>query len=153
VRLMVELAASAGLRCCEIAVVHTDDVSQEADGWVLQVHGKGAKVRVIPVMTELATALLRGGRGYVFPGDIEGHLSSGYVSKLVSRSLPGGWTAHTLRHRFASTAYSVDSDLRAVQELLGHASIATTQIYVKVPDDAKRRAVVGAGAIAFGVAA
>lgn len=49
-------------------------------------------------------------------------------------------TTHTLRHRFASAAYRADRDIRAVQELLGHASVATTQIYTAVPDDAVRRA-------------
>jgi site-specific recombinase XerD len=77
----------------------------------------------------------------VFPGQVNGHLTSGYVSKLVSDALPPGWTAHTLRHRFASVAYSADRDIRAVQELLGHASVATTQIYTAIPKDALRRAV------------
>lgn len=67
-----------------------------------------------------------------------------HVGKLISRTLPAGWTTHTLRHRFASQAYAVDRDIRAVQELLGHASVVTTQIYTAIPDNARRRAAAGA---------
>lgn len=62
----------------------------------------------------------------------------------MSELLPGRWTAHTLRHRFGTVTYAADHDIRAVQELLGHASVATTQIYTAVPDDAKRRAALAA---------
>lgn len=140
VGIMVRLAAQAGLRCCEICQVHRADVSEAASGFRLRVHGKGRKVRVIPITTALAREILSAD-GYVFPGQIDGHLSAAYVSKLISRALPQGWTAHTLRHRYASRAYiGADKDIRAVQELLGHASVATTQIYTAVEDDVMRRA-------------
>ncbi|WP_022899139.1 tyrosine-type recombinase/integrase, partial [Humibacter albus] len=80
----------------------------------------------------------------LFPGRVDGHLSAAYVSKLISRALPEGVTAHPLRHRFASRAYAAERDIRAVQELLGHASVATTQIYTAVPDAALRRAALAA---------
>ena len=67
-----------------------------------------------------------------------------YVGKLMSRALMAGWSAHSLRHRFAGLAYSVERDIRAVQELLGHASVRTTQIYTPVPSGALRTAVRGA---------
>ena len=138
---MVRLAAHAGLRCCEICRVHRDDVAQNAAGYTLRVHGKGRKIRVIPISRALAHEILAAD-GYVFAGQIDGHLSAAYVSKLVSRALPDGWTAHTLRHRFASRAYvGAGKDIRAVQELLGHASVATTQIYTAVEDDIMRQAV------------
>lgn len=141
VGVMVRLAAHAGLRCCEICQVHRDDVSEAASGYRLRVHGKGRKVRVIPIPKALAHEILQAD-GFLFPGQIDGHLSAAYVSKLISRALPEGWTAHTLRHRFASRAYiGADKDIRAVQELLGHASVATTQIYTAVEDDVMRRAV------------
>lgn len=141
VGLMVRLAAYAGLRCCEICQVQSDDVSEAASGYRLRVHGKGRKVRVIPIPRTLAFEILAAD-GYLFPGQIDGHLSAGYVSKLISRALPDGWTAHTLRHRFASRAYiGAGKDIRAVQELLGHASVATTQIYTAIEDDVMRRAV------------
>lgn len=138
---MVRLAAHAGLRCCEVCRVHRDDVAQTAAGYTLRVHGKGRKIRVIPISRALALEILTAD-DYLFPGQIDGHLSAAYVSKLVSRALPEGWTAHTLRHRFASRAYvGAGKDIRAVQELLGHASVATTQIYTAVEDDIMRQAV------------
>jgi len=69
-----------------------------------------------------------------------GHLTSAHLGKLVSAALGGGWTAHTIRHRYGTLAYSVDRDLRAVQELMGHQNIETTTVYTKVPDGAMRRA-------------
>lgn len=145
VELMVRLGAEAGLRCREIALVRVDDVHRSADGYYLRVHGKGDKDRNVPITNALARRILDAGEGWVFPGQIDGHLSAAYVSKLVSRALPTGVSAHPLRHRFASVAYiGADRDIRAVQELLGHASVATTQIYTKVPDGAKRRGVLAA---------
>jgi site-specific recombinase XerD len=145
VRLMIRLAAQAGLRCCEIAVVHTDDLIRDLVGWSLAAHGKGDKTRIVPLNPGLAADLLGMPEGYVFVGQIDGHLSAAYVSKLISRALPEGVTAHPMRHRFASVAYEgTGGDIRAVQELLGHASVATTQIYTKVPDGAKRRGVLAA---------
>ncbi|MDF2555233.1 MAG: tyrosine-type recombinase/integrase [Microbacterium sp.] len=141
VRLMVMLAASAGLRCLEIARVHTDDLFEDLDGWSLRVLGKGSRRRVVPLTRRLALALRALPHGYAFPGQVDGHLSAAYVSKLMSRALPDGVTAHMLRHRFASRAYGAQRDIRAVQELLGHSSVATTQVYTKVPDGALRAAV------------
>lgn len=73
-------------------------------------------------------------------------LSPAYVSKLISRALPAGVTAHMLRHRFASAAYRGERDIRTVQELLGHSNVATTQVYTAVPDGALRAAVEAAAA-------
>lgn len=143
VPLMVWLLASTGLRRAELAALHSDNLEGSLDGPQLRVRGKGGHERIIPVSDELADVLAQR-TGYIFPGQIDGHLSPAYVGKLVSRALGDGWTAHTLRHRFASQTYRVDRDLRAVQELLGHASVATTQIYTAVPTDSLRRAVTGA---------
>lgn len=145
VTLILSLAAYAGLRCDEIARVHTRDVHADLLGHSLRVVGKGKRIRVIPLNDHLSMMLRTQPAGYVFPGQINGHLSSAYISKLASRALPGGWTAHTLRHRFASAAFALGGrDIRAVQELLGHASVATTQIYTAVPDGALRTAVMAA---------
>lgn len=144
VRVMVQLAAYAGMRCCEIAQVSTDDLVEDLLGWSLVVHGKGRKVRVVPLRDEVAHVLRRMPSGFIFPGQDNGHLSASYVSKLISRDLPEGVTAHMLRHWFASRAYIAGgNDIRAVQELLGHASVATTQIYTAVEDSTLRRAVNG----------
>lgn len=143
-RLMMRLAAEAGLRRGEISRVHTDDLVQDFDGWSILVHGKGGRDRLIPVPQSLAVGLVehagRGG-GYVFPGAHDGHLSPQRVGDLVSELLPDGWTAHTLRHRFASRAFRVDRDLITVQNLLGHSSVATTQRYVAVSQRDMRRTV------------
>ncbi|RZU64614.1 site-specific recombinase XerD [Microterricola gilva] len=142
VRLMVNLAAHAGMRCGEIAKAHTDDVFPDLVGSSILVHGKGGKERTVPLRDELEHMLKQLEPGYIFPGRIDGHLSPGYVSKLISEALPTNVTGHMLRHWFATNAYrGSGGDIRAVQELLGHASVATTQIYTLVEDGATRRAV------------
>lgn len=145
VPLMVRLAAVQGLRAVEIARVHTDDVFPDLVGWSLRVHGKGGRVRVIPLDERLARELMSRPAGYVFPGRIDGHLSASYVSKLLSRALPEGITGHMLRHRAAGKFYyGTGYDLRATQELLGHASPATTQIYTPAIPDQMRRGILAA---------
>lgn len=139
-RAMLMLAAFAGLRRAEIAQVRHDDVI----GDELRVRGKGGRVRMVhlhPILCDI----VGGGTGYLLPGRRRGtHVTPGHVGKALSRLLGDGWTAHTLRHRFASAAYEVERDIRAVQELLGHSSVRTTMIYTAVPNGAKRRAVAGA---------
>lgn len=145
VRLMVQLGIFIGLRSMEIAAVKTSDVTIDADGSSLTVFGKGAKTRVIPISDETAELIIYQPEGYLFPGKIAGHISSAYVSRLVSRVLPPGVTCHKLRHRFASRAYkNSGNDLRAVQMLLGHANISTTEFYVAVADDSLRAAALSA---------
>ncbi|MFD4990764.1 tyrosine-type recombinase/integrase [Cellulosimicrobium cellulans] len=140
-RLMLRLAAECGLRRAEVAQVHSRDLVEDLGGWSLVVHGKGARERVVPLPASLARELRLLGAGYAFPGDDHGHLSPRWVGKLVGRLLPEGYTMHSLRHRFATKAYAVSSDMFTVQELLGHASPVTTRVYVALPDDAKRRLV------------
>lgn len=131
VALMLSLAAYAGLRAGEIARLHTSDV---VDGR-LYVRGKGGRTRVVPLAAHLALMLPLEG-GWVFPNGRGSHLSPGHVTRLVSRALPEGWTAHTFRHRLATRAYAGTRDLLAVSELLGHSRPETTQRYVLLPDDA-----------------
>lgn len=141
---MLELALNAGLRCCEICKVHSRDVFADLVGWSLVVRGKGKRQRIVPLSDDLARRL-RDVDGYAFEGQIDGHLSAGYVSKLISAALPPGVTAHPLRHRYATRAYELGGrDIRAVQDLLGHAYVSTTQIYTAVSDEAKRRAALAA---------
>lgn len=138
-RMAIALAAGVGLRRAEIAAVRGEHVEDGPDGPVLRVVGKGGRERLMPIDDDLAD-LLRAREGWVFPSPNGGHLTPAHVGKIVSRLLPEGWTTHTLRHRFASSAYRADRDIRAVQELLGHADVRTTQIYTAIPDDARRRA-------------
>lgn len=135
-RLMIMLAAYAGLRRAEIASLHSRNVV----GDLLRVTGKGGKERDIPAHPDLLAALA-GRSGFIFPGEVDGHLSPDWVGKRLKRALGDGWTAHSLRHRFATRAYAGERDLLTVQQLLGHSSVATTQRYTQVPDDARRRAI------------
>lgn len=133
VRLMIRLAGEAGLRRAEVAGLHTDDLTPEADGWSLIIKGKGGKQRIVPISDELAAELQELPRGYVFPsrkGD--GHLQPESVGRIVSRLMPPGWSMHKLRHRAATRGHAGTGNLRATQEFLGHASVATTQRYVAV---------------------
>jgi integrase len=140
-RLILALAAFAGLRRSEIAVGHSDDITDDGE---LLVHGKGGKKRLVPLHPVLLDAIERLPAGFFFPGAIDGHLSADRVGCIGSELLGPGWTLHKLRHRFATRANHA-GNLRAVQELLGHSSIATTQIYTKVIDEALRKAVLAAG--------
>ena len=145
--LMILLAATASMRACEIAVAHVDDLVGDRGGYELVVHGKGRKERLVPVSDSLARTIRERGAangGWLFPGQIDGHLSAKRVTEVMADALPGKWTAHTLRHRFATKAYQNTGDLRAVQELLGHASVATTQVYTAIDDAARRRAALSA---------
>lgn len=145
VHLILRFAAEMGLRRAEIAQIHRRDLLTSTRGYSLLVHGKGQKDRVIPLTPGLAAAL-RECDTWLFPGLDNGHLSPRYIGKLATKALPGDWTIHSLRHRFASRAYAIDRDLLTVQDLLGHASPVTTRTYVLPPDDAARRLVMAAAA-------
>lgn len=145
-RLMLRLAASCGLRRAEVAQVHTRDIVRDAIGYSILVRGKGGRARTVPLPDSLAAEMLSHGDGWVFPGAVDGHLSPQHVGDLVAALLPPGWSMHSLRHRFATAAYSVDRDLLTVQQLLGHASPVTTQRYVLVPGESLRSTVIAVAA-------
>ncbi|GJF17769.1 integrase [Mycolicibacterium cyprinidarum] len=144
-RLMLRLAGEAGLRRAEVAQLQSSDVLDGAGGAQLVVHGKGGKLRVVPISAELADTIRDYcPSGYLFPGQIDGHVSPGHVGKLISRLMPPGWSMHKLRHRFATRAFRGSRNLLAVQHLLGHTSVATTQRYTAVDDDEVRAAMMAA---------
>lgn len=148
-RLAIRLAGVCGLRRGEIARVRGDDVEADLLGYSLRVVGKGGHVRMVPVPDDLAGELRQAaeaGGGWVFPSPAGGHLTPHHVAKIVTRWLPEGVTTHSLRHRCASSAYAGTRDLRAVQELLGHARPETTAGYVLAPEDSIRAAVNAAAA-------
>lgn len=147
-RLAIRLAAEAGLRRGEVVLIHLDDAVEDLLGWSLIVHGKGGKERTVPLGDGLAVAVrdaCTAGGGYAFPGQIDGHLSAHALGTTVSRLLPEGVTMHSLRHTFATTCYRATGDLLAVQQLLGHSSVATTQRYVLL-DPGRLRAVAATAA-------
>lgn len=146
-RLMIRLAGEAGMRRAEVAQCHRDDLIDAARGYSLIVHGKGNKQRVVPISDSLATAIRdHAATDYLFPSTdrwgnlIAPHLSPMQVGKLIGELMPDGFSMHKLRHRFATRAYRGSRNLRAVQVLLGHSSVKTTERYCAVDDDEIRAA-------------
>lgn len=141
-RLMLRLAAEAGLRRAEVARVHTRDLVEDSGGWSLLVNGKGNRVRVVPLPAGLAAEVRALPPGWVFPSiQSAGHLSPAFVGKRVRELLPAGVSMHALRHRFATRAYEIDRDVFTVQQLLGHASPETTRRYVAIDAEHLRNTV------------
>ena len=135
---IIRLAAELGLRRSEIAQLHTRDIQPVASGWQITVNGKGGKLRVLPCTRSLGAVIRMYAEensidsGYLFPGSYGGHLSPRWISQLASKVLTDPWTLHTLRHRFATIAYSKGgNDLLAVKQALGHEDVATTQRYTE----------------------
>lgn len=147
-RLAIRLAAQCGLRRGEIARVRRDDVTEDLTGWSLRVVGKGDHVRMVPMPDDLARELRRLPAGWVFPSPARPgmHLTPHHLGKIISRWLGEHWTTHTLRHRCATTAYVTTRNIRAVQELLGHAKIETTVLYTLISPDDVREAMMAAAA-------
>lgn len=139
--LMIRLANELGMRRGEVAQVHSRDVVRDLIGWSLHVHGKGSRDRIVALPDSLARALRELPDGFAFPGAIAGHLSARWVGKLVGQMLPVGVTMHQLRHLCATELNDDTHDLRAIQELLGHASVATTERYIAVRPGAVRQMV------------
>lgn len=144
-RCWLVLGAYAGLRCAEIATLEAEDVLVSYG--LLRVVGKGRRERLVPmhprVMTELrAVGVPRA--GVVFRRSDGGSFTPAQVSRRLSRYLTAvgiDATAHQLRHRFATQTYAAVSDLRVVQELLGHSSPTTTAIYTGFSSTVARDAV------------
>ena len=143
--LMIMLGSRHGLRRGEICRVHTGDLVEDLDGWSLVVHGKGGKVRTVPLLDDVARVLRRCPQGWVFPNGYGSHLSPAHTGKLMVRAMGHEATAHQLRHRFATRAYQGSLDILNVQRLLGHENVATTQIYA-APAESQLRRVLGMAA-------
>ena len=144
IALMLRLGALQGMRRAEIAGLRLGDV--DFDAGVIYVRGKGSKVRRIPLHPEVRPWLERRSGDFVFPSlkTPGAAVTPTTVGRKVRAALGKQFSTHQLRHRFASAVYQASGhDLRLVQELLGHASVATTQIYTAVSSDSMRDAVAG----------
>jgi len=147
-RSVVELFYACGLRVSELAALRVGDVDH--DSAQVRCTGKGSKQRVIPVGEAALTALGRyldqarpvlasgcPADGPLFVNGRGGGFTRQGVWRLIvqrarAAGIRGRVTPHTLRHCFASHLLQHGADLRAIQELLGHVDIATTQIYTHV---------------------
>lgn len=126
--LMIGLGARCGLRRSEVAHTHTSD----AQGHYLRVTGKGDVVRMVVLPPPLKRALLAAPAGYLFPGASPGApITADAAGRRIGRALGDGWTAHSLRHRYATELYERTHDLTLVQQMLGHSSPVTTQRYIR----------------------
>lgn len=140
---ILTLGAFAGLRVSEIA--RLDHTHIDRDHQALRIRGKGERHRVVPIHPRLGY-LLRHRRGPVIVSARGGPLTSTRVTIITSEYLHGRGldaTAHQLRHWFGTETCAATGDIRAVQELMGHASPATTAIYTEVSRKRGRAAVMG----------
>ncbi len=142
-RAVLLLMYGAGLRIAEALSLTGGDLPL---GEVLRVTGKGGKQRVVPVLPVVAQAVADYARACPWPlpndaalfrGAKGGALGQGMVQKAVARArvllgLPDSATPHALRHSFATHLLGAGADLRSLQDLLGHASLGSTQIYTRV---------------------
>lgn len=146
-RAMLELAYSCGLRCEEI--VNLDQGAMDFESEQLRVLGKGSKERILPVGEPAQQALrlyLERGRQALATDRREPALFLSKSGRRLSNSdvtrrlglwtreaaMAAGVSPHSLRHSFATHLLEGGADLRTIQELLGHASISTTQVYTRV---------------------
>lgn len=149
---ILELFYSCGLRISELANLPLRDVSFEESS--VRVHGKGTKVRLVPLGAEAMRRLQawlkvraegRMREDTLFLSPRGRRMSRGGVWAVVKRhartsGIQQNVTPHMLRHSFATHLLDNGADLRAVQEMLGHSDIATTQIYTHVSIDRLNRA-------------
>jgi integrase/recombinase XerC len=153
-RAVLELLYGTGMRLGELVELDRDDVDLASD--TLRVRGKGDRERLVPLtglVHRTLAAYLRastpgaaaGGRVPLFAGRGDGRLSRRSVQRLVASAIHAAAQAsqaspHVLRHSVATHLLNAGADLRAVQELLGHSRLSTTQVYTHVSLDRAREA-------------
>lgn len=154
-RALLELLYATGARISEIIALDVDEVVSLGEHGLLRVTGKGAKQRLVPVGSYARAAtdawLVRGRAAYAAKGRGSpalllgargGRLSRQAAWEIIQRVAEEAGVAnvspHTFRHSFATHLLEGGADVRVVQELLGHASVATTQIYTHVTADTLR---------------
>jgi integrase/recombinase XerC len=143
---VLALLYGSGLRISEALALKRNDIPAPGEGDVITVTGKGNKARMVPVLAQVARLAAEyvalcpyelPAEGPLFVGARGGPLSPRVVQLAMARlrgalGLPKTATPHALRHSFATHLLARGGDLRAIQELLGHASLSTTQIYTAV---------------------
>lgn len=146
---LFELLYAAGLRVSEVAGLLVTRVDLEAG--TLRVMGKGSKERLVPLhavacevlsryLVQARPLLLTGESPYVFLSARGNPLSTNTIRSVFKEALRAAQldeslTPHAMRHSFATDLLSGGADLRSVQEMLGHASLSTTQIYTHLTSD------------------
>jgi integrase/recombinase XerD len=152
-RAMLEMLYAAGLRVSELTSLKVGDINLE-EGFV-RCTGKGTKTRLVPVgtmalhwvgryLTEVRPALASPGVAALFLGRTKKGLSRMSAWNIVRQAavhagLDAHVSPHTFRHSFATHLMANGADVRVVQEMLGHADVATTQIYTHVDADRLRK--------------
>ena len=143
---IMETLYSSGLRVSELVGMNEDALDDNLG--IIRVMGKGKKERIVPIGSKALDAVHRyreakGIRGTVSPGDPlflnlrGGRLTARSVARIVDRyiercAIARSISPHSLRHTFATHMLDAGADLRAIQELLGHVSLSTTQKYTHV---------------------
>jgi len=153
-RALLELLYGTGARISEAVGLAVDDLDRE--GHTVTLHGKGSKTRIVPIgsyalraiddyLVRARPALAAGGRGSTAlllnaRGATLSRQGAWTVLRTVAEraGLAGKLSPHTLRHSFATHLLDGGADVRVVQELLGHASVTTTQVYTLVTVDRLR---------------
>ena len=146
---VMALLYGSGLRISEALGLKRREVPRPGEGDVLIVTGKGNKTRMVPVLQNVLALIDEYARmcpyplpaeGPVFVGARGGPLSPRIIQLAMERlrgalGLPDSATPHALRHSFATHLLARGGDLRAIQELLGHASLSTTQVYTGIDSE------------------
>lgn len=146
---VLELFYSSGLRIAELTGLDVADL--DLLGGTVRVRGKGAKQRIVPVGDPALASIARYTReaavrsGPLFLSKLRRRITATAVDLLLHRyltrsSIPFRVSPHKLRHSFATHLLDHGADLRSVQELLGHASLSTTQIYTHLSRERLRQA-------------
>jgi integrase/recombinase XerD len=148
-RAILELLYSTGARVSEVANLDLDEVT---DNGLMRVRGKGSKERIVPVgsfaqaaleayLLRVRPLLVSSSTPALFLNQRGGRLSRQSIWQIIQSTGEAcglSVSPHTLRHCFATHLIEGGADVRVVQELLGHSSVATTQIYTKVTIDTLR---------------
>lgn len=146
-RLILLLLYTTGLRVSELVSLKRDDVDLEKR--VIRVRGKGGKERIVFFPESLANLLgnylssLDDGSEYLFPSS-SGHIHYTTVERIIRRAAEAAGikkrvSPHVLRHSFATQSLAMGLDIREIQELLGHSSLSTTQVYAHISKERLKR--------------